>query len=125
MTKLNTRLSIARAPLTAMNSAVTLQPGLSDLVVAYIDGVIACTVAFEGSFDSTDGVNGVWRSLAAHSVNATNSYTQQPTVTFTGVQSQGTFYTFRTLGLPWVRLRVSAYTSGTAVGVLEARNSAF
>lgn len=125
MTKLNTRLAIARAPLTALNSVVTLEPGLSDLVVAYLEGVIVGTVVFEGSFDSTDGVNGVWRALAANAANNTNSYTQATEAVFTGEQSQATFYTFRTLGLPWVRMRVSAYTSGSAQGVLQARNSAF
>ena len=121
----NTRIARAQAPLSALNNAVAIQPGLSDAVVCYIDGVIVGTVAFEGSFNSTDGVNGVWRAVSASAANATNVYTQAVTAAFTGVASQSTFYVLRTSGLPWVRMRVSAYTSGSAVGVLESRRGAF
>lgn len=121
----NTCLDRARAPLSAINHAVTIQPSRSDVVVCYIEGVIVGTVVFEGSFDSTDGVNGLWRAVSAAPANATNTYTQVSSAAFTGVASQSTFYTIRALGLPWVRMRVSAYTSGSGVGVLESRNTAF
>lgn len=121
----NTRLARAQAPLSALNSAVTIQPGLSDVVVCYIEGVIVGTVVFEGSFDSTNGVDGIWRAVSASAANATNTYTQVGNPAFTGSASQSTFYVLRTNGLPWVRMRVSAYTSGSGIGVLEARNTAF
>lgn len=121
----NTRLGRAPAPLSALNHAVTIQPGLSDTVVCYIEGVLVGTVAFEGSFDSTNGVDGVWRAVGASAANAPNTYTQVPMVAFTGTNSQATFYVIRTSGLQWVRMRVSAYTSGSASGVLESRRAAF
>ena len=121
----NTRLARTQAPLSALNNAVTIQPGLSDTVVCYIEGAIVGTVAFEGSFDSTNGVDGIWRSVGAAAANAPNAYTQAATAAFTGAASQATFYVLRTNGLPWVRMRVSAYTSGSAVGVLESRRGAF
>lgn len=121
----NTRLARTRAPLNALNTAVTIQPGLSDVVVCYIEGIIAGTVAFEGSFDSTDGVDGHWRVVGAAAANDKNTYTQVASAAFTGAASQYTFYVLRTNGLPWVRMRVSAYTSGSAVGVLESRNCSF
>ena len=125
MTKSNTCLARTRAPLNALNTAVTIQPGLSDAVVCYIEGAIVGTVAFEGSFDSTNGVDGIWRAISASAANATNTYTQAATAAFTGAASQSTFYVLRTNGLPWVRMRVSAYTSGSAVGVLESRRGSF
>lgn len=121
----NTRIASARAPLSALNNAVTIPVGLADTVVCYIEGVIVGTVVFEGSFDSTDGVNGIWRATAATPANGSNRHTQVANQAFTGTFSQSTFYAVRTLGLPWVRMRVSAYTSGSAVGVLESRNCSF
>ena len=121
----NTRLARTQATLSALNHTVTIQPRLSDVVVCYIEGVIVGTVVFEGSFDSTNGVDGIWRAVSAANANATNSYTQVASAVFTGVASQATFYVLRTNGLPWVRMRVSAYTSGSGVGVLESRNTAF
>ena len=121
----NTRLARTRGPLSALNNAVAIQPGLSDVVLCYIEGAIVGTVAFEGSFDSTNGVDGIWRAVGAAAANATNTYTQVATAAFTGVASQSTFYVLRTPGIPWVRMRVSAYTSGSGVGVLESRRGAF
>ena len=117
----STRTARAQAPLSALNHAVTIQPGLSDLVLCYIEGAIVGTVAFECSFDSTNGVDGIWRAVGAGVANGANSTLQVATQAFTGAASQSTFYTIRTPGIPWVRMRVSVFTSGGGIGVLEAR----
>lgn len=121
----HTRLGRAQAPLSALNHAVTIKPGLSDIVVCYIEGVIVGTVVFEGSFDSTDGTDGIWRAVGASAANATNTYSQSVSAAFTGAASQITFYVLRTYGIPWVRMRVSSYTSGSGVGVLESFRATF
>ena len=121
MSKFSSRVNVARAPLAAANNAVVLEVGLAGFIVGYIEGAVVGTIVFEGSFDSTDGVDGVWREIGATAANTNNTYGQSNTFALAAGQSQKTFYTFRAMGLPWVRMRLSAYTSGSATGVLQSR----
>lgn len=123
--KNNTRLGVSRAPLSDQYSSVAISPGLADLLVVYFEGIVVGTLVFEVSFDSTDGVNGLWRAISASVGSATNSSSKVTSVSFTGASSQSTFYVIRNPGAQWVRVRLSAHTSGSAVCVIEARNQEF
>lgn len=122
MSSISSRVGVSRARLAAVHDTVVIKAGLADAVVCYLEGILVGTVVFEGSFDSTNGVNGIWRSLSAAASNATNLYAQVASAAFTGSASQSAYYILRTCGLPWVRMRVSVFASGSAIGILQARN---
>lgn len=96
--------------------------GLSDAVI-YMYGTYAGTnLTFEQSFDSTNGTDGTWFSvLAANQASASTFSTTTGTMTSNSSSS----YAVSAPGASFIRVRSTAYTSGTLnvaiVGTTAAR----
>lgn len=83
----------------------------SNVMVAMVaTALVGHNATFEGSLDSTDGVNGNWFVLQAVRSNANTIETA------TGVLAATPTYAWELSvnGVNWVRLRATAHTSGTA-----------
>lgn len=87
----------------ALNAAVTLPCAEADHVVASVTGTFTGTLTFEGSLDGTN-----WFAVTGNALSNTSSTTNVATTTTAGA------FRFNTVGIQQLRLRMSAYTSGTA-----------
>ena len=90
--------------LNAENEALTLGTADADSVALQVTGTFTGTITFEASVDGTN-----YASLAVKASSQTAAATLVTTTTAVGV------FTVNTQGLPYVRARMSAYTSGDAV----------
>lgn len=95
--------------LGALNAAVTVDIESADHVVFQVTGTWVGTITFEVSVDGTNYV-----SQACKRSSETNSTTLVTTRTDNGVAA------LTTVGVPHFRLRMSAYTSGTATVTIHA-----
>lgn len=112
----NTKLAQVSGPITALNGTVVLDTRRSDGVVIWATATsVTATLTVEGSFDSTDGVDGSWFALAVSPSNATNLYTQVATIALTAAPA--IFWTARALGLSKVRVKATAFTAAVALNV--------
>ena len=81
----------------------------SDQVLVNLVGTFTGTVTFEGTVDNTN-----WFAVAGNATNATASTTLVTTATAAGA------FRFNTIGMTRLRMRVSAYTSGSLAVVSSA-----
>lgn len=105
-------LTTKSAALGALNAAVTLDNRNNDTVISEITAGLVGTIAFEASMDGTN-----WYSIAAVPLASTTTTSAVVSV----VAPVATLYALepaRINGVTWVRVRVSAYTSGTCTGKL-------
>lgn len=115
------RLKVAAQPasyplvtgdIVAINGAVScLVSRSSNVMVAMAaTALVGHNATFEGSLDSTDGVNGNWFTVQAVRTNGNNIETA------TGVLAATPAYAWELSvnGLNWFRVRATAHTSGTA-----------
>lgn len=88
----------------------------STVVIALVSGTFAgLNAIFEGSLDSTDGINGSWTALSAV---RSNSNTVE---SVTGVIAAVPAYSWRlnTSGYNWLRVRATALTSGSPTFAIQ------
>lgn len=112
----NTKLAQASGPITALNGTVVLDARLSDGVVIWATATsVNATLTIEGSFDSTDGVNGTWFVLAVQPSNSTNLYTQVATIALTAAPV--IMWTARSFGFNKIRARATTFTAAVAFNV--------
>lgn len=109
--------SDARAALTGTlaatgNLIATSTRGFRHIAVQ-VTGTYTATVTFEVSNDTTNGTDGNWVSIAGYQPGTPG------TVTVTAAGSPGVFVFI--CDALWFRARISAYTSGTAVGTAYLR----
>ena len=111
----NRRTGMLMGVITALNGQVAMRcDQASGVLLQILATAISATFVVEGSTDSTDGVNGTWVALGLSATNATNTYTQ--TVNTGAVTAQpGNGWVARVVPFTWVRVRCSAWTSGTNV----------
>ena len=84
-------------------AAVTVLCADSDSIAVQVAGTFTGTITFECSVDTTN-----WAALAVKASSQTAAATLVTTTTGVGV------FTVPTVGLQYVRARMSAYTDGTA-----------
>lgn len=97
--------------ITSATSAVPLSVARISNVMVYVSGTFAgVNFTFEGSLNSTDGVNGNWFQIQAVRSNANTIETAS------GVLAAAPAYGWELSvnGLNWFRVRATAWTSGTA-----------
>jgi len=112
----NTKIASAFGAITALNQSVVLDVARADGGVIWITATsVTATFTVEGSFDSTDGVNGTWFTMAASPSNSTNLYTQVTSIVLTAAPT--IFWTFRALGLSKVRAKATSFTAAAALTV--------
>ena len=117
--KVSTTLAAAPATvanITANGGKVTMPCLGFGAALLFCSGTFAgsnCT--FEGSVDSTDGTDGNWFGIDAKRTNANT------VVTSTGVLGGTPTYAWRvnTCGFKYLRVRATAFTSGTQVWTLQ------
>lgn len=106
----------ALGPITAAGQSVVLQVARATLVGICITApAVVATFLVEGSVNSTDGVDGDWFTIAVAASNATNLYTQVASIVLTAKPTIA--WQARCTQFSWVRVRASAWTSGTNVAV--------
>lgn len=96
--------STESATLDIADAALTLGTADADSVALQVTGTFSGTITFEASVDGTN-----WAALAVKASSQTAAATLVTTTTAAGV------FTVNTQGLPNIRARMSAYTSGAAV----------
>lgn len=101
--------STQSATLGIADAALTLAVDDADSVALQITGTFTGTITFEASVDGTN-----WASVAVKASSQTTATTLVTTTTAAGV------FTLNTQGLPYVRARMSAYTSGSATALARA-----
>jgi hypothetical protein len=99
--------TVATGTLGALNNAVTIDMRSEDSANFEIQSGLSGTVTFEASHDGTN-----WYPISLIAINTSNTTTGATTTTSSGIycleSTRGAVVTF-------VRARVSAYTSGSAV----------
>ncbi len=88
--------------LGALNAAVEADTSISNTVVVAVTGTFNLTLAFEGTLDGTN-----WLPLPAMNHSNRAMYTAL-------AATVAAMYTLPTMGLAKIRVRASAYTSGSA-----------
>lgn len=95
--------------LTALDDAVTVEIDTADTILFQLTGTWVGTVVFEVSLDGTH-----WLSQACKASDQNNA-----NQLITTVQTNHLCY-LNSNGAPWFRVRMSAYTSGTATVIVHA-----
>lgn len=105
--------STTTGTLGALNATVTMSADVADRYSVQVTGTWAGTITFECSVDGTN-----WVSEAVVSSASTAITTGVTTTTTNGVWSSDAY------AIPYVRVKMTAYTSGTAtVTFASARTS--
>jgi hypothetical protein len=118
----NRRTNMLMGVITALNGQVAIKcEQASGVLLQILATAISATFVVEGSTDSTNGVDGTWMALGLGATNATNMYTQTANTGALTAQP-GSGWVARVVPFTWVRVRCSAWTSGTNV---QARLTAF
>jgi hypothetical protein len=102
---------LSTGTITSATSAVPVNVARVSNVMVYVAGTFAgVNFTFEGSLNSTDGVNGNWFQIQAVRSNANTIETAS------GVLAAAPAYGWELSvnGLNWFRVRATAWTSGTA-----------
>jgi hypothetical protein len=118
----NRRTGMLMGVITARNGQVAMRCNqASGVLLQILATAISATFVVEGSTDSTDGVDGTWLALGLVATNAANIIA--PTVNTGALAAQpANGWVARVVPFTWVRVRCSAWTSGTNV---RARLTAF
>ena len=95
--------------LDALDEAATVDIEAADHVVFQVTGTWVGTLTFEVSVNGTD-----WVPQACKRSAETNSTTLVTSKTSNGIAA------LSTIGVPWFRVRMSAYTSGSATVTIHA-----
>ena len=111
----NRRTGMLAGAITALNGQVAIRCNeASGVFLQILATAISATFVVEGSTDSTNGVDGTWSRIGISATNATNLYTQ--TVDTGALAAQpANGWIARVVPFSWVRVRCSAWTSGTNV----------
>lgn len=110
------RFPHSKGALTGLGSTVSAKiPHASGVLMVTTSPAVNATIAWEGSIDSTDGVNGRWFPVFASATNSGSLYGQAATASLSGDVTVG--HVLRTIGMKYIRCRASAWTSGTNVQV--------
>ena len=100
--------------LSALNHTVAINASRLALLAIFVKATaVTATLTVEGSWNSTDGVDGDWRQIAISPSNSTNLYTQVATIALTANPTIS--WTARVTPFTRVRVRVSTFTSATAL----------
>ena len=101
-------MSFTNGTLAALDAVVGTNIEAADHVVVQVTGTWVGTITFEISIDGTTYVAQACKKSAE--VNATTLATTRTDNGIAAVQ---------TIGVPWFRVRMSSYTSGTATVVIH------
>jgi hypothetical protein len=116
--RLKTASQPAASPLvtgsiTASAQTVSCNSGRASNIIAHMvaSSLVGHNATFEGSIDSTDGLNGAWFAIDAKRTNANT------VELVTGVLAATPAYGWELSvnGFNWIRVRATAHTSGTAL----------
>ena len=95
--------------LGSLNAKVDYGTADSDIIAIQVSGTWVGTVTFSASLNGTD-----YLVFGMHTIGRANNYDQQTTTTINGI------FTHETHGLPFVRVQMTSYTSGTATVLISA-----
>lgn len=106
-------LGTTSGTLGVLNAKVDYGISDSDIVAVQVTGTWVGTITFSGSLNGTDYV-----VFGMHTIGRANNYDQQTTTTINGI------FTHETHALPFIRVQMTSYTSGTATVLINATRSA-
>lgn len=110
--------------LGAVNNQVALNVSDQNSAIIYVKGgvvtAVGATITFEGSLDSTNGIDGTWFVINGARTNATTVENVSSAIGL--APGVGSSYGWRVnvSNVAWIRARVTAITSGDLVGVISA-----
>jgi hypothetical protein len=99
--------------LGVLNAKVEYGTADSDLIAVQVSGTWVGTITFSASLNGTD-----YLVFGMHTVGRANNYDQQTTTTINGI------FTHETHGLPFFRVQMTSYTSGTATVLISTSRMA-
>jgi hypothetical protein len=95
--------SITTGTLGVLNAAVEVGISEADIISVQVSGTWVGTITFSASLNGTD-----YLPFGMHTIGRANNYDQQTTTTISGI------FTHETHALPFLRVQMTSYTSGTA-----------
>ncbi|GJE29801.1 hypothetical protein [Methylobacterium organophilum] len=107
--------------LSALGAQTGFRTAGANSIGIEITGTFTATITVEVSSDSTDGVNGTWTST----VNGSVPNDQGAQNGFSTLSAGRLRMVFPANAAPWMRLRVTAYTSGTATAYVFLRSQPY
>jgi hypothetical protein len=105
--------STETASLGALNAKLDVGISDADIIAVQVSGTWVGTITFSASLNGTD-----YLPFGMHTIGRANNYDQQTTTTINGI------FTHETHALPFVRVQMTSYTSGTATVLLSGTRSA-
>ena len=99
--------------LGSLNSTVDFGIADADIVALQISGTWVGTITFSASMNGTD-----YLVYGMHTIGRANNYDQQSTTTINGI------FSHETHNLPFIRVQMTSYTSGTATVLITATRTA-
>jgi hypothetical protein len=100
--------STITATLGVLNAKLDHGIADADIIAIQVSGTWVGTITFSASVNGTDYI-----AFGVHTLNRANNYDQQSTTTINGIFTQETY------GVPYVRVQMTSYTSGTATILLS------
>lgn len=115
----NRRTGRQNGNITGVNSQVAIPCDDASAVFLQVLATAMAGVTFvvEASMDSTNGTDGTWVRLGIAATNATNLYTQTVDTGVLAAQPTNGWIA-RVVPFRWVRVRCTAWTSGTSVNAI-------
>jgi hypothetical protein len=102
-------LGTTSGTLGVLNAKVDCNISDADIVGVQVSGTWVGTITFSASLNGTDYV-----VYGMHTIGRANNYDQQTTTTINGI------FTHESHGLPFIRVQMTSYTSGTAAVLISA-----
>lgn len=110
--------------LAAVADVVRLNVSKFNSAVLFVKGgtvnAVGLNVTFEGSVDSSNGIDGTWFTLSGTRTNANTIESSSGVIAPNVGATLGYAWRINVSNVRYVRIRVTAITSGNAVGIISA-----